>query len=457
VPDWYPRKPRTSACSIGFQVFHLHTNARIAAPIKVCGDCLAGRKRDASFKSMPETDRCPAEAVRDSCARPQVAAAAKGLLTGQGGVERERKFSFFLMFTPRTSLLALVSAAISVAAAAPAALAADLTFSTKTWGANGLGNLGIRKVFVDGNNVYAATQPVYISNDGGASFTPRSNGLVHQNVLGVYASGSNVYVGTEQEVGISTDGGVSFSSKTTANGLASNGASDVYAIGNTVYAASGNAVGISTDGGASFTNYNNGLNGPYVVSVYASGSNVYAGTWGNEAVGGLGISTDGGNNYVNDVYAIGNTIYAATGVYSGDGTGGLSISTDGGTSWFNYTTANGLGDNSVYGVYVSGNSIYAATWGGLSVSNDAGSSWYNYTTADGLADNRVVSVHANGSTVYAATLNGLSFAQLPTSGLSAVPGPLPLFGIASAFSFSRRLRRRLRGSTSAATITSSQP
>ena len=66
------------------------------------------------------------------------------------------------MFTPRASLLALVSAAVSVAAAAPASLAADLTFSTKTWGANGLGGLGLRRVFVDGNNVYASA-PLFIS------------------------------------------------------------------------------------------------------------------------------------------------------------------------------------------------------------------------------------------------------------------------------------------------------
>lgn len=164
-----------------------------------------------------------------------------------------------------------------------------------------------------------------------------------------------------------------------------------------------------------------------------------------------------GSNRLNDVYAIGNTIYAATGANQGGVTGGVSISTDGGTNWFNYTTANGLGSNDVRGIYVSGNSIYAATWGGLSVSNDAGSSWYNYTTADGLSDNRTEAVYATGSTVYVATINGLSLAQLPTSGSNAVPGPLPLFGIASAFSFSRRLRRRLRGSTSAATITSSQP
>jgi len=172
------------------------------------------------------------------------------------------------------------------------------------------------------------------------------------------------------------------------------------------------------------------------------------------------------NNTVRGVYASGSSIYAAT-------YGGLSISTNNGTSWSNYTTANGLGDNYVDGVYASGGSIYAATDGGLSISTNGGSSWTNYTTADGLSKN-VRGVYVSGDNVYAATIpdianveppnfpeclddsppceftqtvvseGGLSIAQLPASAPNAVPGPLPLFGAASAFGFSRKLRRRLR-------------
>lgn len=61
-------------------------------------------------------------------------------------------------------------------------------------------------------------------------------------------------------------------------------------------------------------------------------------------------------------------------------------------------------------------------------------------------------VYASGSNIYAATEGGLSIAQQSDPTPSAVPGPLPLFGAASAFGFSRKLRRRLRaagtGSTS---------
>ena len=66
-------------------------------------------------------------------------------------------------------------------------------------------------------------------------------------------------------------------------------------------------------------------------------------------------STNGlGSNFVYGVYASGSTIYAAT-------FGGVSVSTNGGTSWTNYTTTNGLGSNYVAGVYASGSTIYAAT------------------------------------------------------------------------------------------------
>ena len=100
------------------------------------------------------------------------------------------------------------------------------------------------------------------------------------------------------------------------------------------------------------------------------------------------------------------------------------------------------------GVYASGSSIYAATIGGLSISTNGGSSFTNYTTAQGLGNNDVYGVYASGSNIYAATNGGLSIAQQSDPTPSAVPGPLPLFGAASAFGFSRKLRRRLKLSSS---------
>ena len=87
--------------------------------------------------------------------------------------------------------------------------------------------------------------------------------------------------------------------------------------------------------------------------------------------------------------------------------------------------------------------IFGSTSGGLSISTNGGSSFTNYTTAQGLGNNNVFGVYADGGNIYAATGGGLSIAQ-QSDPPSAVPGPLPLFGAASAFGFSRKLRRRLR-------------
>ena len=100
-------------------------------------------------------------------------------------------------------------------------------------------------------------------------------------------------------------------------------------------------------------------------------------------------------------------------------------------------------------VYASGSSIYAATQGGLSISTNGGSSFTNYTTANGLGSNTVRGVYADGGNIYAATSGGLGIAQQSDPTPSGVPGPLPLFGAASAFGFSRKLRRRLRAAATA--------
>jgi hypothetical protein len=103
----------------------------------------------------------------------------------------------------------------------------------------------------------------------------------------------------------------------------------------------------------------------------------------------------------------------------------------------------------VNGVYASDSSIYAATDGGLSISSNGGDSFTNYTTANGLGGNTLCWVYANSKTIYAATNGGLSIAQQSDPTPTPVPGALPLFGTASAFGFSRKLRRRLRAASSA--------
>jgi hypothetical protein len=104
------------------------------------------------------------------------------------------------------------------------------------------------------------------------------------------------------------------------------------------------------------------------------------------------------------VFAVGNTIYAAIQDGPGANDYGVSISTNGGTNWTN-NTANGLGSTYVYGVYAVGNTVYAATREGLSISTNGGTNWTNYTTANsGLGGDEVLDVYVFDGIVYAATI-----------------------------------------------------
>ena len=105
-------------------------------------------------------------------------------------------------------------------------------------------------VYVVGSNVYAATYGgLSISTDGGATFTNKTTDIVY----GVYAVGSNIYAATENSgLSISTDGGTTFTYRTTSDGLGDNLVSGVYVDGSNVYAATyaatfGGGLSISTD------------------------------------------------------------------------------------------------------------------------------------------------------------------------------------------------------------------
>lgn len=252
-------------------------------------------------------------------------------------------------------------------------------------------------VYVDNNIIYVgASDGLYISTDGGATFTNKTIATVYD----VYASGSNVYAATDGGLSISTDGGATFTKKTTANGLGGYYVRGVYASGSNVYAATSGGLSISTDGGATFVNRTtaNGLGYNDVSDVFVSGGNVYASTYY-----GLSISTDNGNSFVNyfdefpvQVYEIsvnGSSIYALT-------NSGLYISTNNGLTYTPYIPATGLASNYVKKVYASGNIIYAATDVGLSISNDGGNTFANRNMTNGMAANEISNIFVDGSKIY---------------------------------------------------------
>ena len=155
-------------------------------------------------------------------------------------------------------------------------------------------------------------------------------------VNAVVVAGSKIYIGTGSTsnnggLSISTDGGQTFTNKTTADGLGANTVIDISVDGDTVVVAhrftSVFGYSISTDGGATFT-YIDG--GSFFYSIFESGGTIY-----------------GGSNGV-----------------------GLKITSDGGNTFTTRTTADGLGGDVVRDIYVTGNTVYAGTNGGLSISTD---------------------------------------------------------------------------------------
>ena len=122
---------------------------------------------------------------------------------------------------------------------------------------------------------------------------------------------------------------------------------------------------------AIYANCNSDIYTPCTAVTAIPGQTIYAGTYGCC----LSVSTTNispsfqtftsancglADDVINGVYvsASGTDIYVATQPFNQNG--GLSVSTTGGGAWTNYTTANGLGSNTVYGVYASGGNIYAA-------------------------------------------------------------------------------------------------
>jgi len=231
----------------------------------------------------------------------------------------------------------------------------------------------VNEIFPDtaAQRLYRGTSKgIQFSDDNGASWVQMAG--LSGNVSGLYANGSRIYAAANfTDLRISTDGGVSFVTRTNADGLGFT-PSRVAVSGRHVYVATSSGLAISDNKGASFT---------------------------------LRTTANGlGSNQVNDVIVDGNTLYVATG-------GGVSISTDGGASFINKTTANGLGSNSASRLALNGGVLYAATTGGLGISSDGGATFSNRTTSQGLARNEVASVAASGVNVYVAT--GVSFSSAP--------------------------------------------
>lgn len=177
----------------------------------------------------------------------------------------------------------------------------------------------------------------------------------------------------------------------------------------------GGGVFRSADNGTSWTASNNGLTNRDVGSLTASGTNLFAGTWGS-----IFLSTDNGTTWktinsgltaVTDIAVIpasdgtgGSRIFASTtlsfdlwhwAVYGG----GVFLSTDNGSTWASIN--GGLMNEDVFALAVSGNDLFAGTDRGVHRLNDNGTSW----TRVGLDNISVSALAGNGSSLFVGTVS----------------------------------------------------
>jgi len=113
---------------------------------------------------------------------------------------------------------------------------------------------GVEGVYADGLTIYATSfnGGLEISTDGGDTFTKRSyaEGLMYSTANDVFVDGTNVFVATQGGVAISGDGGTSFQTYTTAHGLGKNVVRGMYVDGATLYVAT-NSNNTGSGGGLS--------------------------------------------------------------------------------------------------------------------------------------------------------------------------------------------------------------
>ncbi len=232
----------------------------------------------------------------------------------------------------------------------------------------------------------ASNEGLFRSNDGGMTFTlsaTSADGLPEDNIQRLFVRGSTVLASTASGLGISSNNGGSFSTRTTSNGLGSNAVNGTFIdVSGNIYVGTQAGLSISTNGGSSFTNY---------------------------------TTSDGlGNDFVNSVFVTGTgsnrTIYVAT-------SSGLSIAFNGSTDFVNLTTADGLLSNTVNAVAATtGGLIFAGTNLGVSRSSDRGASWTDITP--GLPDPAVSRLYLVGDLLFATTIQGFGVAGIDASGFS---------------------------------------
>jgi len=287
---------------------------------------------------------------------------------------------------------------------------------------NNFAQTPITGIAVSGTNIFTGTagDGVFLSTNGGVSWSAVNNGIWSRNISCITVSGTNLFAGANGNVTLSTNNGTNWISSMPANsGLTS---SDVVLslaiLGTNLFAGThNNGIFLSTNSGTSWTAVNSGLPNTSYIAIEAlavSGTNLFAGT----VASGIFLSTNNGTSWtaVNTgltgsstyVYAL---AVSGTNLFAGTD-GGVFLSTNNGTSWsavnngLTYTSiTSGTKPYRIRALTVSGTNIFSGTYdGGIFLSTNNGTSWSDMSS--GLYNKDISSIALSGTNLLIGTYSG---------------------------------------------------
>lgn len=202
----------------------------------------------------------------------------------------------------------------------------------------------VSSIAILASDVFVSTldSGVYKSSNGGQTWVQQNNGFPSNYITGLTSAGGNIIaIHSNSNIYASSNGGQNWSFLGTIG--ANNQIYSIEEISGLLWAGTDEGVFISMDGGLTWNAKKKGLSSPQLTSLASNGNDLYAGT----KYGGLMLSQDGGNTWINptdgvfggivDLKVTGTEIY----VISSSSVGYTSTTI--GSSWTSIGTTNMTG------------------------------------------------------------------------------------------------------------------